>query len=77
MVKYLILDDLNSFECIGSKCSYTCCKDWKISVDSASARFYRNVWGKFGEELKNGIIDKEGNSYFQLNEGRCPFLNED
>lgn len=43
MVKYLILDDLNSFECIGSKCSYTCCKDWKISVDSASARFYRNV----------------------------------
>ena len=76
-MKYLILDDLNSFECIGAKCSYTCCKDWKISVDSASERFYRNVSGKFGEELKNGIIDKEGNSYFQLNEGRCPFLNED
>lgn len=76
-MKYLILDDLNSFECIGAKCSYTCCKDWTIDIDSTSANFYRNVKGEFGEKLKNGIIDKEGNSYFQLNEGRCPFLNED
>ena len=76
-MKYLILDDLNSFECIGAKCSYTCCKDWTIDIDSTSANFYRNVKGEFGEKLKNGITDKDGNSYFQLNEGCCPFLNED
>lgn len=76
-MKYLILDDLNSFECIGAKCSYTCCKDWTIDIDSISANFYRNVKGEFGEKLKNGITDKDGNSYFQLNEGCCPFLNED
>ena len=45
-MKYLILDDLNSFECIGAKCSYTCCKDWTIDID---------VKGEFGEKLKMGL----------------------
>ena len=77
-MKYLILDDLNTFQCIGDKCSYTCCKDWKINIDAASTNFYRNVKGEFGEKLKNDVIDWNGNSYFQLEEdGRCPFLNKD
>lgn len=76
-MKYLILDELNSFQCIGSKCSYTCCKDWQINIDPASAEFYRNVKGKFGQRLKKGIIDQDDYSIFQLNQGRCPFLNRE
>lgn len=49
-MKYLILDDLNSFQGIGSKCSYTCCKDWQVRIDSISEKYYRNVKGKFGEK---------------------------
>lgn len=76
-MKYLTLDNLNSFQCIGSKCSYTCCKDWQIRIDSTSENFYRNVKGKFGEKLKNSIIDKENYSFFKMEEGQCPFLNEE
>ena len=46
-MKYLALDDLNSFKCIGSKCKYTCCKGWEISIDSETMDFYHNVSGKF------------------------------
>ena len=74
-MKYLILDELNSFQCIGSDCPYTCCANWKIAIDAESMNFYRNVEGEFGEKLKNSIRTEDGFSFFSLQEGRCPFLN--
>ncbi len=76
-MKYLILDVLNTFQCIGEKCPYTCCRGWKINIDSAYANFYRDVKGKFGKKLKNSIIDKDGVSVFKMNNGSCPFLNKE
>lgn len=64
-MKYLILDDLNSFQCIGSKCSYTCCKDWQVCIDSISEKYYRNVKGKFGEKW-----------LFRGNGGEYPFYKK-
>lgn len=76
-MKYLILDVLNTFQCVGKKCPYTCCRGWKINIDSYTANFYRSVEGKFGEKLKNSIIDNDGVSAFKMNNGSCPFLNKE
>lgn len=76
-MKYLALDDLNSFKCIGSKCKYTCCKGWEISIDSETMDFYHNVSGKFGNKLRNSVIEKDNIYFFDKKDGRCPFLNEE
>lgn len=74
-MKYLILDELNNFECIGSDCPYTCCANWKITIDAESMNFYQNVEGEFGEKLKASIRSEDETSFFALKDGRCPFLN--
>lgn len=74
-MKYLILDELNNFECIGSDCEYTCCADWKICIDKKTADYYHTVEGEFGNKLQYSIYSENGTSFFALNDGRCPFLN--
>lgn len=74
-MKYLILDELNNFECIGSECTYTCCANWKICIDAESMDYYLNVEGEFGKKLKNSIRTEDGTGIFVLQDGRCPFLN--
>lgn len=74
-MKYLILDELNNFECIGSDCEYTCCANWKICIDKESVDYYHNVEGEFGKRLKASIRSEDGISFFALQDGRCPFLN--
>lgn len=74
-MKYLILDELNNFECIGSHCEYTCCANWKICIDKESVDYYQNVEGEFGNKLQYSIYSENGTSFFALNDGRCPFLN--
>lgn len=76
-MKYLILDEINSFQCIGSDCPYTCCANWGIGIDADSVNYYRSVDGKFGERLRNSIVTKGELNFFLLHNGRCPFLNND
>lgn len=77
-MKYLTLETFKDFVCIGSDCSFTCCRDWKITIDEETDRFYQSVDGEMGERLKRCIQHENGEARFILEEGdaRCPFLNE-
>lgn len=77
-MKYLTLESYTDFECIGSDCPFTCCQDWKITIDEKTDRFYQSVEGKMGEQLRKCIHRKDGSAWFALREDdkRCPFLNE-
>ena len=45
-------DFYDSFECIASRCTDTCCVGWEIDIDEASQEAYRKVAGNaLGEEL--------------------------
>lgn len=67
-------DFYDSFKCIASKCSDTCCVGWEIDVDEASQEAYRNVAGVFGEKLRSNIED----GHFKLlPHDRCPFLDRE
>lgn len=67
----------NKFQCIGSKCTDNCCIGWEIGIDPETAEKYQHVSGKLGERLKKSIQVQEGESCFQMNGDRCPFLNQD
>lgn len=66
-------DFYDSFECIASRCSDTCCVGWEIDIDEASQEAYRKVAGAFGDKLRENIED----GHFKLlPHDRCPFLDK-
>lgn len=65
------------FRCIAGACTDTCCAGWDVDVDEKSYRYYKSVKGDFGRRMKKVMVPSEdGGCTFTLNEGRCPFLNE-
>jgi lysine-N-methylase len=67
-------DFYDSFKCIASQCTDTCCIGWEIDVDKASQEAYRKVAGIFGDKLKANI--EEGH-FKLLPHDRCPFLTKE
>lgn len=65
-----------AFHCIGGACPDTCCAAWEVVVDPASAEKYRKAGGAIGERLRS-VMEQDGEDMiFRLQNGRCPFLNE-
>ncbi len=77
-MKYLTLETYTDFSCIGSECPFTCCQDWKITIDEETDLFYQSVEGEMGERLRDCIHRENGDAWFVLREDddRCPFLND-
>ena len=77
-MKYLSLETFNDFVCIGSECPFTCCRDWKITIDEETDRFYQSVEGEMGERLRDCIHRDGKDAWFTLREENdcCPFLNK-
>ena len=67
-------DFYDSFKCIASQCTDTCCIGWEIDVDKESQEAYRKVAGIFGDKLKANI--EEGH-FKLLPHDRCPFLTKE
>ncbi len=78
-MKYLELETLTDFKCIGSDCPFTCCAGgWRIIIDPETDKYYRSVTGEFGDRLAKSIKEEKGDRCFTLTEdGRCSFLNDD
>lgn len=67
-----------NFKCIAGACTDTCCAGWDVDVDDKSYKYYKSVKGSFGKRLKSVMVpDKDGGCTFTLNNGRCPFLNDE
>lgn len=52
LMKYLVCDFYDNFECIGSQCPSTCCAGWDILIDKETNAFYDSVAGEFGDALR-------------------------
>ena len=42
----------DTFSCIASQCPDSCCKEWDVQVDDISAKYYRSLPGKLGDDLR-------------------------
>jgi len=73
-------DYYDSFTCIADKCSFTCCREWKIAVDDDTYKKWKglSLTNQKNNYLDQYITQKDGARVISLNEkGYCPFLNEE
>ncbi len=65
------------FSCIADACPDSCCKDWDVAVDEVSAAKYRDMSGPLGDALRAAMYEEDGDTYFRITDGRCPFWRAD
>ena len=78
-MKHITIGEINKFQCVGSRCPYSCCTGgWAITVDKVTDEYYQAVEGDFGEELRTKIDRTRTPACMKLTpDGRCVFLNEE
>ena len=47
-----------AFRCIASACPDSCCKEWDVQVDAASAEYYRALPGPLGDRLRQVLWNR-------------------
>ena len=67
----------NDFHCIASACPDSCCKEWDVQVDAASAAAYRSLPGPLGDDLRQLLKDQDGETVMTIVESRCPMWRPD
>ena len=70
-------DYYRDFSCIAGDCPDSCCIGWQVVPDREHLEFYRGLQGPLGDELRQGIVEVEGEPSFSLCNGRCCMLRED
>ena len=67
----------DDFVCIASRCPDSCCKEWDVQVDAASAAYYRALPGALGDDLRRLLKDEDGQTLMTIVEDRCPMWRND
>ena len=70
-------DYFDRFQCIAGSCPDSCCKEWDVQVDEASADFYRSLSGPLGDRLREVLRTEDGESVMTIIDGRCPMWRSD
>jgi len=67
----------DAFRCIGGSCPDSCCKEWGVQVDAASAAYYRSLPGELGDKLRSVLVEEDGETVMTIENGRCPMWRAD
>lgn len=68
----------NDFKCIASKCPDSCCTGWRnIQIDEVTYEKYVSLKDGFSKKILDNIKNIDGQFFFKLDEGNCPFLNSE
>lgn len=65
------------FRCLAGACPDSCCKEWTVDVDPASAAFYRQLPGDLGDRLRSVLSEEDGVTIMTIEDGRCPMWRQD
>lgn len=65
------------FRCLAGACPDSCCQEWDVDVDPASAAYYRSLPGELGDRLRQVLTDTQDGTVMALEEGRCPMWRRD
>lgn len=74
-MKYLSMDWIDKFSCIGGLCKETCCAGWTISITEEEIARYKKLEHPFREELLAAIDEPE--KKMKCPDGTCALLTED
>lgn len=67
----------DKFRCIAALCPDSCCKEWGVQVDEASAACYRSLPGDLGDRLREVLREENGETVMTIEDGRCPMWRTD
>ena len=67
----------DAFRCIAAACPDSCCKEWDVQVDAASAAYYRQLPGELGDRLRQVLRQEDGETVMTIVDGRCPMWRGD
>ncbi len=67
----------DDFHCIAGACPDSCCKEWDVQVDEASAACYRSLSGPLGDRLREVLHTVDGETVMTIIDGRCPMWRTD
>ena len=70
-------DYFDRFRCIAANCPDSCCKEWAVQVDNASAALYRGLSGPLGDRLREVLCEEDGETVMTITDGRCPMWRTD
>ena len=76
-MELIVPEYYHQFRCIASECPDSCCKEWAVDVDDASAALYRVLPGSLGDRLRQVLTDTEDGVVMTIENGRCPMWQED
>ncbi len=66
------------FQCIAAACPDSCCKEWDVLVDEATAERYAALEGPLGSAIREKLlVDADGCRYLAITDGRCPMWRSD
>lgn len=65
------------FRCLAGSCPDSCCKEWDVEVDEASAASYRSLSGTLGDKLRAVLKDTENGTVMLQENRRCPMWRQD
>lgn len=66
-----------SFHCLAGACPDSCCKEWTVDIDSATAASYRALPGSLGDRLRQVLQETEDGTVMTIENGRCPMWQQD
>lgn len=68
----------DDFRCLAGSCPDSCCKEWDVLVDDASAARYLAMEGQLGDALRRVMYEEDGQYYFAIQpDRRCPMWRDD
>lgn len=68
----------DEFHCLAGACPDSCCHEWAVVVDDASAARYRALEGELGQALRDTMQEEDGDIILTLRpDGRCPMWRDD
>ncbi len=65
------------FTCIAAACPDSCCHQWEVDVDEATAAYYRSLPGDLGDRLRSVLRTTEDGTCLTIENGRCPMWRQD
>jgi lysine-N-methylase len=67
----------HNFHCLAGACPDSCCQEWTVDVDDASAVAYRMLPGPLGERLRQVLQDTDSGTVMTIENDRCPMWRQD
>lgn len=73
-MKVFYPDYFDKFQCTADACPDSCCKEWAVDIDPATADYYRALPGELGDRLRAVLTE---DNTMTLENRRCPMWRQD